>query len=106
MKKQNVIPYASRKPCKTLVIVLVFIGSLGAIPYLGRAPRQSERGGNSLAPPSSAPLIGVTSSTKNPLQVALLHWYDANLTTAFDVSNAPVGVAFDGANIWVTNAHG
>ena len=66
MKKQNVVPYASRKPCKTLVIVLVFIGSLGAIPYLGRAPRQSERGGNSLAPPSSAPpdeVRGVASSS-------------------------------------------
>jgi hypothetical protein len=48
--------------------------------------------------------IGVTASNRNPLQIALLHWYDANLTTAFKVSHAPVGLAFDGANIWVTNA--
>jgi hypothetical protein len=48
-------------------------------------------------------LIGVTSSTKNPLQVALLRWYDANLTTAFTVGTSPRAVAFDGANIWVAN---
>ena len=47
---------------------------------------------------------GVTVSNRNPLQIALLHWYDANLTTAFHVSHAPLGLAFDGASIWVTNA--
>ena len=49
-----------------------------------------------------SPSTGVTSSTKNPLQIAILHWYDANLTTSFGVGNSPIGVAFDGANIWVT----
>jgi hypothetical protein len=48
----------------------------------------------------------VTASNGNLLQIALLHWYDANLTTAFNVSHAPLSVAFDGANIWLTNAHG
>jgi hypothetical protein len=51
-----------------------------------------------------APLIGVTSSTQNPLQIALLHWYNANLTTTFGAGTNPRGIAFDGANIWVVNS--
>ena len=39
----------------------------------------------------------------NPLQVALLRWYGANQTTTFAVGSNPLGVAFDGANIWVVN---
>jgi hypothetical protein len=45
----------------------------------------------------------------NPLQVALLRWYPAIQTgVQFAVTSAPLGygptaVAFDGANIWVTN---
>jgi len=53
--------------------------------------------------PARVEAIGVTSSTKNVLQIAILHWYDANLTTTFSVGNSPAGVAFDGANIWVVN---
>jgi outer membrane protein assembly factor BamB len=42
-------------------------------------------------------------SSPNPLQVAILRWYPANLTTQFfPVGNHPFAVAFDGANIWVT----
>jgi YVTN family beta-propeller protein len=52
---------------------------------------------------SASTLAQVTNSTKNPMQVATLHWYKANLTTAFGVGTRPLGVAFDGANIWVTN---
>jgi YVTN family beta-propeller protein len=40
----------------------------------------------------------------NPKQVALLRWYPAIATTvSFTVGAFPAGVAFDGANIWVTN---
>ena len=40
----------------------------------------------------------------NPLQVALLRWYDANQAgNTFEVGNEPMGICFDGANIWVTN---
>jgi DNA-binding beta-propeller fold protein YncE len=35
--------------------------------------------------------------------VAILRWYPANLTTTFPVGNFPWGIAFDGANIWVTS---
>jgi len=44
----------------------------------------------------------VVNSTQNPLQLALLHWYSANLVpTQFGVAYYPAGLAFDGANIWV-----
>src|SRR5882672_765805 len=47
---------------------------------------------------------GVTTSTKNPQQIATLHWYKANQTTKVNVGNLPAGAAFDGANLWVANA--
>jgi hypothetical protein len=42
----------------------------------------------------------------NPNQVAILRWYAANQTAAFPVGTFPIGVAFDGANVWVTNQGG
>ena len=40
----------------------------------------------------------------NPLRVALLAWYEANEGIGtYAVGSRPRGVAFDGANIWVTN---
>ena len=39
----------------------------------------------------------------NPLKIALLKWYAANLATSFKVGQNPYAVAFDGANVWVTN---
>ncbi len=45
-----------------------------------------------------------SAPTINPMQIALLRWYDANQTgVAFGVGSAPYGAAFDGANIWITN---
>ncbi|MGZ6238012.1 MAG: YncE family protein, partial [Syntrophales bacterium] len=47
---------------------------------------------------------GSQPAAPNPLQVALLRWYGANTAgNSFPVGNFPVGVAFDGASIWVTN---
>lgn len=41
----------------------------------------------------------------NPLQVALLRWYEANESPIFfGVGENPIGAAFDGANIWVANS--
>ncbi len=41
----------------------------------------------------------------NPLQVALLRWYAVNQTgLSFPVGSFAGGVAFDGANIWVTSS--
>jgi DNA-binding beta-propeller fold protein YncE len=56
--------------------------------------------GVSAAPPAgngAPPLL-------NPLKVALLKWYNANVVpTEFPAGPNPVGVAFDGANIWIAN---
>src|SRR5271154_3083983 len=35
--------------------------------------------------------------------IALLRWYHINLTTTVAVGANPVGIAFDGANMWVAN---
>lgn len=51
------------------------------------------RGGSAPANPAAA----------DPLKVALLHWYAADITTNFSVGDEPLGVAFDGANIWTAN---
>lgn len=41
----------------------------------------------------------------NPLQLAILRWYDANTAGhQIPVGTAPYGLAFDGANIWVANS--
>ena len=49
--------------------------------------------------PQGPPGVGL-----NPLQVAILRWYQANVTgLQFPVGSGPSGVAFDGANIWVSN---
>lgn len=39
----------------------------------------------------------------NPLQIALLRWYDATTVGTFSVANTTYGIAFDGAYIWVTS---
>src|SRR5438094_8314708 len=52
--------------------------------------------------PLVLPAAGQGVSLLNPLQVALLKW-SPNLTTSFTVGSDPVGVAFDGASIWVVN---
>jgi hypothetical protein len=57
----------------------------------------------SAIPVQFTPGIGVSTSTQNPLQIAILHWYDANLTTTFGVGTSPNDVAFDGSSVWVTN---
>ena len=48
------------------------------------------------------PPTGKGAPPANPLKVALLKWYQANQApTRFDAGSEPVGLAFDGANIWV-----
>jgi len=40
----------------------------------------------------------------NPSAVALLRWYSANTVTQFYAGGgAPIGVAFDGQNMWVVS---
>jgi len=42
----------------------------------------------------------------NFLQIAILRWYNANLTASFAAGPFPFGIAFDGVNIWVANNRG
>src|SRR5262249_29185642 len=47
---------------------------------------------------------GVVRGGKNPNQVAMLHWFDANASfPSLTLGTSPHGVAFDGTNIWVAN---
>ncbi len=84
---------------KLAVLAIVVCGLL-AVPHPARVQEQSEIAEVGQA---AVPLTGVVSSTQNPLQIAILHWYNANQTTSFAVGTFPGGVGFDGANIWVVS---
>ena len=44
------------------------------------------------------------SSVPNPQQLAILRWYPANqIGSSYPVGSLPVGIAFDGQNLWVAN---
>jgi sugar lactone lactonase YvrE len=76
----------------SLIVVIVAMANL----FPGHAQQAAEPvqpAGNG-APPLS-----------NPLKVALLKWYPANVVpTTFNVGSQPYGLAFDGANLWVANS--
>ena len=74
--------------------MLEVAGTVKATAFSGDGSALTNINANQVAPPL------------NLQQVALLRWYAANQAgTAFAVGTAPVGVAFDGANIWVANQH-
>ncbi len=75
-------------------IGLVLVIVAGASLFPGRAQEASQTGQQ---PPANGAL------PLNPLKIALLKWYPANLATSFKVGKNPYGIAFDGANMWVTN---
>src|ERR1700680_3023816 len=84
MKKPASISIARLRPVVSVMLALFLFGFLGTV-----------------GQPAQPSLPG--SQAKNPQQIAILHWYAANQTTAFAVGVNPEGVAFDGANIWVAN---
>src|SRR5262249_61863096 len=84
--KPNVKPNAKLHSRNVNVPYSLFVTLLLSISGLLVQPAAAQQGGAKL----------------NPLQVALLKWAP-NLTTTFSVGSVPKGVAFDGANIWVTN---
>ena len=89
---------------KTSIRIFLFSGAVAVSGLLATTPHLAVSHAQSAgAVTAQTPAIGVTSLTGNPLQIALLHWYDANLTTTFPVGSAPSGAVFDGANIWVAN---
>ena len=67
-----------------------------------RLPRAFFFAALALLPAHSAFSQGVTTSNLNPLQVAIKHWYGANLAAQFPVGAYPRGITFDGGNIWVS----
>ena len=54
-------------------------------------------------PGPAGPAGPASSAGPSPQQIALLRWYPAISGLSFAVGNSPNGVAFDGANMWVTN---
>ena len=46
---------------------------------------------------------GVSTLTQNPLQIATMHWYEANLTANFGAAKGPHGLVFDGSSMWIVN---
>ena len=63
-----------------------------------QGPKGDKGDTGSQGPPGAGP---------NPLQVAILRWYQANQAgISFATGSAPWEVAFDGSNIWVSNLGG
>jgi hypothetical protein len=81
--KEQVWTILARPQLSRSLTLVIFLCPLGMVPQLAHSQ--------------------VVSSAQNPEQIAILHWYAANLATTFTVGATPQGVAFDGANIWVTN---
>ena len=73
---------------KGLALAAALFGLLGIVPYLAVTQDQNEA--EDL--PQQPPLIGVVSSNQNPLQTALLRWYDANLTRPSEWDRRPMGL--------------
>src|ERR1700675_513820 len=73
-------------------------GLLGPAGPAGPQGRQGPPGLQGVPGPA-----GPAGSAINPLQVALLKWAPYS-GVSFQVEGRPFGVAFDGANLWVTNA--
>src|ERR1039458_5682404 len=88
---------------KSMVWPMALCSLLSAAPSIAKAQSGGGMGGESPTVAQQTPLLGVVSSTQNPLQIATLHWYNANQTTSLPVGAAPTYMAFDGSDIWVTN---
>ena len=60
----------------------------------------------SITPSGNTLTISATNTSPqiNSQQIAMLRWYGANTTNSvFPVGNKPIGLAFDGASMWVAN---
>lgn len=70
---------------KSVIVAIFLSGLLGIVPPLARTQEQSEVTTTTQAPGPS----GIVSSPLNPLQVAMMHWYGANLTTQLTAGTNP-----------------
>jgi hypothetical protein len=89
-------------------LLLIVAATASLIP--GRAQEASATSANAAEPAASNDAQAPTKNwaAGNPLKIAQLKWYQANLTTSFTVGKTknsnPYGIAFDGANMWTANA--
>jgi len=82
----------------------VTVGNSGPQGALGPAGPAGPQGPQGPPGPQGVPApAGPGGLAVNPLQVGLLKWAPYS-GVSFQVGGQPFGVAFDGANIWVTNA--
>ncbi len=84
---------------KRIVMRDSFVLLLAAASWL---PGSAQEAATAPAVPSELPPTH-NWAAENPLKIALLKWYQANLTAHFKTGQQPIGVAFDGANIWTAN---
>ena len=83
----------------SLIVVVLAMANLFAGQAQKAASQPAQAGpGLQILPP-----ILDAGARLNPLKIALLKWYLAGATTSFPVGNQPIGLAFDGANIWSAN---
>ena len=76
-----------------ILSVLAALVALCPVPGMPQESNSTSTASNSGGPPLA-----------NPLKLALLRWYKANTVfTMFPVGKEPIGIAFDGANVWTAN---
>src|ERR1700732_1070186 len=80
-------------------LLVIVVAVAGFIP--GRAQNETSQPTQEVTS-SNGQAATMNWAAGNPLKIALLKWYPANQTTSFPVGKQPLGVAFDGGNIWVT----
>jgi outer membrane lipoprotein-sorting protein len=81
-----------------MFVLVVVLATANLFPGRGQEARAAEQtADNATQTPTQNWPAG------NPLKIALLKWYPANLTTSFKAGDNPYAVVFDGANIWVSN---
>jgi hypothetical protein len=81
--------------------IAVFAVALGAVGPPGPQGPQGLTGATGATGPPGPQ--GPPGMAFNPLQVALLRWYDHISGVQFSAGTEPEGLAFDGENIWVAN---
>lgn len=82
---------------RILILVAFFLVIVG---LAGFFPSHAQK---TPTPPPQVQTSNGGPPLSNPLDVALLKWYKANLTTTVTVGNKPYGLCYDGQNIWAVN---
>ena len=100
MKKQRSAVFRGTHAGKSVAVAMFLCGLRGVVPHL--ADPHGEVAMVTEPALVSIPFVDAVSSKHHPLEIAI-PWYDANLRTEYAVGAAPVGVIFDGTNIWVVN---